>query len=240
MQFFPMIFQHRFKSGVYLVLFLLSEFLRYISFYWCKVTKCVVNHHWWSFFLFIYISIYVFMFMFREFLLSLFYLWVMMSQNSFFGSAAVGLGLCFIAASAPNAMTAHFHSFHQQTLFRSHRIEIWDMQPNQNIDWDGFNVICINALQWSLMHCRRLRISRLKRIKACAASQLNCKSKQCVCSEASFPTMQSNARNWEEIFLGESFCSGKIFESWSVVVTVEFCRRSHRSFLVKPRSDLLP
>ena len=42
MQFFPMIFQHRFKSGVYLVLFLLSEFLRYISFYWCKVTKCVV------------------------------------------------------------------------------------------------------------------------------------------------------------------------------------------------------
>ena len=47
-----------------------------------------------------------------------------MSQNSFFGSAAVGLGLCFIAASAPNAMTAHFHSFHQQTLFRSHRIEI--------------------------------------------------------------------------------------------------------------------
>ena len=235
MQFFPMIFQHRFKSGVYLVLFLLSEFLRYISFYWCKVTKCVV-----ILFLFIYISIYVFMFLFREFLLSLFYLWVMMSQNSFFGSAAVGLGLCFIAASAPNAMTAHFHSFHQQTLFRTGlKYETYATKSKHWLRWIQCDLYQCK-LQWSLMHCRRLRISRLKRIKACAASQLNCKSKQCVCSEASFPTMQSNARNWEEIFLGESFCSGKIFESWSVVVTVEFCRRCHRSFLVKPRSDLLP
>ena len=53
-----MIFQHRFKSGVYLVLFLLSEFLRYISFYWCKVTKCVVIL--FSVHLYLHICIYVF------------------------------------------------------------------------------------------------------------------------------------------------------------------------------------
>ena len=58
MQFFPMIFQHRFKSGVYLVLFLLSEFLRCISFYWCKVTKCVVIL--FSVHLYLHICIYVF------------------------------------------------------------------------------------------------------------------------------------------------------------------------------------